>query len=72
VDGAGAGGVAVLPPAPAGLDELAGLDGADDELDDDAQPVAIATQISAATARPEPRFPLPERSRVGNTPAPPI
>jgi hypothetical protein len=76
VDGAVAG--AVLLPAAAGLDELAEVGGADDVLGDDAQPAANATQISAATARPARAaaarpaagFPLPERSRIANTPVP--
>jgi hypothetical protein len=42
-------GAVLLLGAMAGLDELAGLAGADDdELDDDPQPAARATQISAA------------------------
>jgi hypothetical protein len=51
VDGAVAGAV-VPPPAVAGLDEAAELEDADDELDDDAQPAASATQISAAATWP--------------------
>ena len=62
-----------------GLEELAGLEGVDDELDDDPQPAARPTQISAAVnrpasvagTRPVPRSRLPDRSRIGNTPVPP-
>ncbi|HLM87913.1 MAG TPA: hypothetical protein VK284_02625 [Streptosporangiaceae bacterium] len=69
VDGAVAG--VVLLGAAAGLEEPAELAGVDGELDDDPQPAASATQISAATAWPIPGFPLPGRSRIGNTPTPP-
>ena len=68
----GVDGAVLLLGAAAGLEELAGLVGVDDELDDDPQPAASATQISAATARPAPCFPLPGRSRIGNTPVPPV
>jgi hypothetical protein len=74
--GAGAGAGALVPlPAAAVLDELAGLDGAacePGELADEPQPAASAAQISAAAIRPARGFRLPERSRIGNTPVPPI
>ncbi len=69
MDGGVAGAVLLLGAA-AGLEELGGVDG-DGELDDDPQPAASATQISAAAAPPIPGFPLPGRSRIENTPTPP-
>ncbi len=66
----GVAGAALLLGAAAGLEELGGVDG-DGELDDDPQPAASATQISAAAARPIPGFPLPGRPRIENTPTPP-
>src|SRR5580658_9110091 len=81
VDGAETG--AVLLPAAGGLDEaaeLAEVSGAVGELDDDEQLAAAARTISTAATwaaraparRTARRFPLPERSPLGNTPVPPI
>jgi hypothetical protein len=64
-----AGPEAVLLAGAAELEELAGLDGADDELDGDPQPAASPAKASAATTRA--RFAVPERSTFGNTPVPP-
>jgi hypothetical protein len=64
----------------AGLEELAGLAGAGDELDDDPQPAASAAQAStaathparAAVTRPPAGFSLPERPASTNTAVPPL
>jgi hypothetical protein len=73
--GAGAG---VLAGA-AGVDGAAGLGGADG-LDDEEHPATAVRTISAVASRPTQargprvalRLPLPERSILGNTPAPPL
>jgi hypothetical protein len=82
VDGAEAG--AVLLPAAGGLDEaaeLAEVSGAVGELDDDEEQLATAARTISPAAtwatrvlarRAARRFPLPERSPLGNTPVPPI
>jgi hypothetical protein len=69
-DVAGAEGGAAPLLATAGLDELGGAAGVDDELDDDdEQPATEARTISAAAA---PVIPIRECSTLGNTPVPPI